>query len=87
MTLFEIEDTLSERRPGLTRADILKMPFYEFALKLNIIKKKDEEREKEQNKEHGTTSYKANNFNPEQAMKQQMKSMDFKPNIKLPKNL
>ncbi len=88
MTLFEIEDTLAERRPGLTREDILKMPFYEFALKLNIIKDKDEEREREQNKEKGTTAYNSNtSFNPERAMKQQMKSADFKPNIKLPSNL
>jgi len=84
MTLFEIEDTLSERRPGLTREDILKMPFYEFALKLNIIKGKDEERQKEENKQKGISSYKSDDFNPERVMKQQMKAVDFKPNIKLP---
>ena len=87
MTLFNIEDTLSERRPGLTREDIMKMPFYEFTLKLNIIKQKDEERQKEEQEHKGTASYEKNTFNPERAMKQQLKSANFKPNIKLPKNL
>jgi len=86
MTLYDIEDTLAERRPGLTREDILNMPFYEFTLKLNIIKKKDEDREKEENKEKGT-SYDKNTYNPEKMMKQQMKTANYKPNIKLPNNL
>jgi hypothetical protein len=85
MTLYEIEDTLAERRPGLTREDILKMPFYELTFKLNIIKKKDEERKKEEEKEKSTTSYDKNTFNPEKAMKQQLKAVNFKPNIKMPK--
>ena len=87
MTLYEIEDALAERRPGLTREDILKMPFYELTLKLNIIKKKDEEREKEQEKEKGQYSVSKSTFNPEKAMKQQMKTANFKPNVKIPKKL
>lgn len=81
MTLFKIEDTLSERRPGLTRADILKMPFYELALKLNIIKEKDEERAKDEGKQQ---SEQQTTFNPERMMQQQLKNVNFKPDIKLP---
>ena len=51
MILFKIEDAIAESRPGLTRDDILKMPFYEFMLKLDIMKERKEESDR---KEKGT---------------------------------
>ena len=51
MILYKIEDAIAEGRPGLTRADILSMPFYEFALKLDIMKERAEERDRKDKKE------------------------------------
>lgn len=51
MSLFKIEDVIAEGR-NLTRADILSMPFYEFMLKLDIMKERAEEREKKEKAEH-----------------------------------
>ena len=51
MSLFKIEDVIAESRPGYTRADILAMPFYEFMLKLDIMKERAEEREKREKAE------------------------------------
>lgn len=56
MTLYKIEDVIAEARPGLTRADILSMPFYEFMLKLDIMKERAEEREKKENAENNNTA-------------------------------
>ena len=65
MILYKIEDAIAEARPGLTRDDILKMPFYEFMLKLDIMKERAEEREKKEKNEmknhqskHKTPDYK-----------------------------
>ena len=51
MTLFRVEDAIAEARPGLTHDDILSMPFYEFMLKLDIMKERAEEREKKEKNE------------------------------------
>ena len=51
MSLFKIEDVIAESRPGYTRSDILSMPFYEFMLKLDIMKERADEREKREKAE------------------------------------
>lgn len=51
MTLYKIEDVIAEARPGMTRADILAMPYYEFAIKLDIMKERAEEQDKKGKKE------------------------------------
>ena len=56
MTLFKIEDVIAEARPGLTHTDIMKMPFYEFMLKLDIMKERAEESEKKQKSDQGEYS-------------------------------
>jgi hypothetical protein len=48
--MWELEDSLAENRPGLSHSEILKMPFYEFSIKLDIITRKLEERKKEEEK-------------------------------------
>jgi hypothetical protein len=51
MILYKIEDAIAEARPGLSHADLLNMPFYEFMLKLDIMKDRAEEREKKEKNE------------------------------------
>jgi len=65
MSLFKIEDVIAESR-NITRSDILAMPFYEFMLKLDIMKERAEEREKKekaeqdkQQKAYNPSKYKA----------------------------
>jgi hypothetical protein len=50
MSLFKIEDVIAEHR-HLTRSDILSMPFYEFMLKLQIMKDRQEEQERQEKRE------------------------------------
>ena len=51
MNLFKIEDAIAEHR-NYTREDIMRMPFYEFMLKLEIMKERSEEQKKQQDAEH-----------------------------------
>ena len=60
MSLYKIEDVIAESRPGYTRADILSMPFYEFMLKLDIMKDRADEREKREKSESDKHSKMAN---------------------------
>jgi hypothetical protein len=62
MSLFKIEDVLAENR-HLTRADILRMPFYEFMLKLEIMKQRAEERDKKERAEQDKQSRSLNPSN------------------------
>lgn len=55
MSLFKIEDVIAETR-HYSRSDILCMPFYEFMLKLDIMKERAEEREKKEKAEEAKTS-------------------------------
>lgn len=63
MSLFKIEDVLAENR-HLTRSDILGMPFYEFMLKLDIMKDRAEEREKKEKAEHEKYNKQINSYQP-----------------------
>lgn len=86
MTLFKIEDAIAESRGGTTQADILKMPFYELMLKLDIMQEKNEQREKEQGGGKNTLENKQPSYR--EVMKDVPKLKEFKPpSIKLPTNL
>ena len=50
MSLFKIEDVIAEGR-NITLSDIRRMPFYEFMLKLDIMKERAEDREKKEKAE------------------------------------
>ena len=56
MTLFKIEEMLSEHRPGMSLAEIRSMPFYELALKMKIMEERAKEQEQKQKKEQGAYS-------------------------------
>lgn len=50
MSLYKLEDVIAETR-SYSREDILRMPIYEFLLKLDIMKERAEEREKREKAE------------------------------------
>lgn len=80
MTLYEIEDMMAEARPGITYSDLMKMPFYEIMLKLDIIKRKAEERKKaEDGQSQGQSSYKVPNSGD--MMRQAQSSMPSMPSL------
>lgn len=82
MDIFKIEVILNKHYPGLTQTDILKMPFYEFSLKLKII----EDNEKEQSEKHneGSTSTDAQISKYQSMANNMMSSKPSIPNISMP---
>ena len=77
--MYEIEDMMAEARPGITYSDLMKMPFYEIMFKLDIIKRKAEERKKAEDSQSSGQNYKAPNSSD--MMRQAQSSM---PKMNIP---
>ena len=70
---------MAEARPGITYGDLMKMPFYEIMLKLEIIKRKVEERKAQEEGKSVATNHSLPN--PNEYMRQAQTSM---PKVTMP---
>jgi hypothetical protein len=77
-TLFKTDVQLNKHYPGLTQYDILNMFFYEYLMKLDIIKEIEEE------KDGGQTNT-DKEIQKHRKMSNDMVNKYKTPNVKLPK--